>query len=126
MRHSSKRIFALALLAALVAGFSTVTVAPTAPPAEAPQDTSLRNAHWRFDDAARPPAERDGYRPPLKLAVLLPLSGDLATAGASGLFIRPRWHSSKLAASSISPMTGKSSCEECQRGRSEEHTSELQ
>src|SRR3546814_4859194 len=47
------------------------------------QDTSLRNAHWRFDDAARPPAERDGYRPPLKLAVLLPLSGNLATAGAS-------------------------------------------
>src|SRR3546814_7116740 len=83
MRHSSKRIFALALLAALVAGCSTVTVAPTAPPAEAPQDTSLRNAHWRFDDAARPPAERDGYRPPLKLAVLLPLSGNLATAGAS-------------------------------------------
>src|SRR3546814_9858573 len=50
---------------------------------EAPQDTSLRNAHGRFDDAARPPAERDGYRPPLKLAVLLPLSGNLATAGAS-------------------------------------------
>src|SRR3546814_12453006 len=64
MRHSSKRIFALALLAALVAGCSTVTVAPTAPPAEAPQDTSLRHAHWRFDDAARPPAERDGYRRP--------------------------------------------------------------
>lgn len=83
MRHSSKRIFALALLAALVAGCSTVRVAPTAPPAEVPQDTPLRNAHWQFDDAARPPAERDGYRPPLKLAVLLPLSGDLAKAGAS-------------------------------------------
>src|SRR5690606_19611410 len=83
MRHSSKRIFALALLAALVAGCSTVRVAPTAPPAEVPQDTPLRNAHWQFDDAARPPAGRDGYRPPLKLAVLLPLSGDLATAGAS-------------------------------------------
>jgi outer membrane PBP1 activator LpoA protein len=83
MRHSSKRIFALALLAALVAGCSTVTVAPTAPPAEAPEDTTLRNAHWQFDDAARPSAERDGYRPPLKLAVLLPLSGDLATAAAS-------------------------------------------
>src|SRR5690606_23180289 len=83
MRHSSKRIFALALLAALVAGCSTVTVAPTAPKAEAPEDTTIRNAHWQFDDAARPPAERDGYRPPLKLAVLLPLSGDLATAAAS-------------------------------------------
>ena len=83
MRHSSKRIFALALLVGLVAGCSTVTVAPTAPPAAAPHETTLRNAHWQFDDAARPPAERDGYRPPLKLAVLLPLSGDLATAGAS-------------------------------------------
>src|SRR5690606_11870200 len=83
MRHSSKRIFALALLAALAAGCSTVTVAPTAPPAEVPEDTTLRNAHWQFDDAVRPPAERDGYRPPLKLAVLLPLSGDLATAAAS-------------------------------------------
>ncbi|MEO5566625.1 MAG: penicillin-binding protein activator [Luteimonas sp.] len=28
----------------------------------------------------RPPADADGYRPPLKLAVLLPLSGNLATA----------------------------------------------
>lgn len=30
--------------------------------------------------AQRPPADTDGYRPPLKLAVLLPLSGNLATA----------------------------------------------
>ncbi len=37
-------------------------------------------ARWRFDN--RPPAERDGYRPPVKLAVLLPLSGSLATAAA--------------------------------------------
>jgi hypothetical protein len=35
---------------------------------------------WRFDAASRPPAERDGYRPPVRLAVLLPLSGSLATA----------------------------------------------
>src|SRR5690554_4426393 len=83
MRHSSKRIFALALLAALVAGCSTVTVAPAPQPPAEPQDTTLRNAHWQFDDSARPPAKRDGYRPPLKLAVLLPLSGDLAKAGAS-------------------------------------------
>lgn len=33
---------------------------------------------WNFD--ARPAAERDGYRPPVKLAVLLPLSGSLAGA----------------------------------------------
>lgn len=35
---------------------------------------------WRIDAAARPPAERDGYRPPLRVALLLPLSGSLAAA----------------------------------------------
>lgn len=33
---------------------------------------------WRFD--TRPPADADGYRPPVKLAVLLPLSGGLSKA----------------------------------------------
>jgi outer membrane PBP1 activator LpoA protein len=37
---------------------------------------------WKFNAGNRPPAERDGYRPPVKLAVLLPLSGSLATAAA--------------------------------------------
>ena len=37
---------------------------------------------WKFDAGNRPPAESDGYRPPMKLAVLLPLSGSLATAAA--------------------------------------------
>ena len=37
---------------------------------------------WSFDAGNRPPAERDGYRPPVKLAVLLPLSGSLAPAAA--------------------------------------------
>lgn len=41
-----------------------------------------RGAQWRFDAGSRPPADRDGYRPPSKLAVLLPLSGSLATAAA--------------------------------------------
>ncbi len=41
-----------------------------------------RGAQWRFDAGNRPPADRDGYRPPLRLAVLLPLSGSLATAAA--------------------------------------------
>jgi uncharacterized protein len=40
-----------------------------------------RNA-WKFEAGNRPPAESDGYRPPVKLAVLLPLSGNLATAAA--------------------------------------------
>lgn len=39
-----------------------------------------RGSDWRFDAGDRPPADRDGYRPPLKLGVLLPLSGSLATA----------------------------------------------
>ncbi|SOD56299.1 hypothetical protein SAMN06296416_10963 [Pseudoxanthomonas wuyuanensis] len=41
-----------------------------------------RGEQWRFNAGNRPPAERDGYRPPLKLAVLLPLSGEMATAAA--------------------------------------------
>lgn len=41
-----------------------------------------RGAQWQFDLNNRPAAERDGYRPPVKLAVLLPLTGQLATAAA--------------------------------------------
>ena len=41
-----------------------------------------RGVQWRFDLNNRPAAERDGYRPPVKLAVLLPLSGQMATAAA--------------------------------------------
>ncbi len=37
---------------------------------------------WGFDASQRPAADADGYRPPLKLAVLLPLSGNLAAAAA--------------------------------------------
>jgi outer membrane PBP1 activator LpoA protein len=37
---------------------------------------------WKFNAGNRPAAESDGYRPPVKLAVLLPLSGNLATAAA--------------------------------------------
>ena len=39
-----------------------------------------RGGNWQFDAGNRPPADSDGYRPPLKLAVLLPLSGDLSRA----------------------------------------------
>lgn len=35
---------------------------------------------WQFDAGARPPAAADGYRPPVELAVLLPLTGNLSTA----------------------------------------------
>src|SRR5690606_40658269 len=37
---------------------------------------------WEMDLGDRPPAERDGYRPPVRLALLLPLSGEMATAAA--------------------------------------------
>ena len=38
---------------------------------------------WRFDAGDRPAADRDGYRPPMKLALLLPLSGGQAGAAAA-------------------------------------------
>ena len=37
---------------------------------------------WQFDASSRPPAASDGYRPPVKLAVLLPLSGEMSKAAA--------------------------------------------
>lgn len=39
-----------------------------------------REASAQFGTSKRPPAMSDGYRPPVKMAVLLPLSGRLATA----------------------------------------------
>lgn len=41
-----------------------------------------RSEQRGVDISKRPPADSDGYRPPLKLAVLLPLTGSLATAAA--------------------------------------------
>ncbi len=41
-----------------------------------------REGHWRFSAGSRPPADRDGYRPPRKLAVLLPLTGAMAAASS--------------------------------------------
>ena len=38
---------------------------------------------WNFDTAGRPPADRDGYRPPMKVALLLPLTGNQAAVAAS-------------------------------------------
>ena len=39
-----------------------------------------RDGVAQFDTSKRPPAMSDGYRPPVKMAVLLPLSGRLAVA----------------------------------------------
>jgi len=45
-----------------------------------PLPRAFDRGDWRFDTAGRPPADRDGYRPPMKVAMLLPLSGSLAAA----------------------------------------------
>ena len=45
-----------------------------------PLPRAFDRGDWRFDAAGRPPADRDGYRPPMKVALLLPLSGSLARA----------------------------------------------
>src|SRR5690606_4570466 len=75
MHISAKWIFTATLLAGL-AGCATVEVsAPVVPEVVAPAP----NAHWRFDET-RPPGEPDGYRPPRKLAVLLPMTGTMAAA----------------------------------------------
>lgn len=82
MRHSSSRSAAVGLAALLLSACATVRVSAPPQPVEAQAAVTARAAHWQFDAGARPPAERDGYRPPTRLAVLLPLTGSLATAAA--------------------------------------------
>ncbi len=48
-----------------------------------PLPRAFDRSDWRFDAAGRPPADRDGYRPPMKVALLLPLSGSQASAAAA-------------------------------------------
>jgi outer membrane PBP1 activator LpoA protein len=72
----------LCLLALLISSCSTVRVsqAPVVhgpPPATGP----VREGH--ADTSGWPPGDSDGYRPPARLAVLLPTSGTLAGAGQS-------------------------------------------
>ena len=47
-----------------------------------PRPFDREGAGWRFSAEDRAAADRDGYRPPRKLAVLLPLTGDMAAASA--------------------------------------------
>jgi len=79
MRQMSKWMWGAAL-AATLAGCSTVQVTGR-PPEAGPAAPPAINPHWNLD-ATRAPADRDGYRPPRRLAVLLPMSGELATAAA--------------------------------------------
>ncbi len=77
MRQMSKWMCGAAL-AAVLAGCATVRVAAPPPDSGTPPPPAP-NPHWSFEDA-RAAGDRDGYRPPRKLAVLLPMSGELATA----------------------------------------------
>lgn len=79
MRHSWKQALLVATFGLAMAGCSTVQVTRPAE-APAPEPDAAPVGHWQFQASQRPPAERDGYRPPQRLAVLLPLSGSLATA----------------------------------------------
>jgi outer membrane PBP1 activator LpoA protein len=38
---------------------------------------------WNFEAAGRPPADRDGYRPPVRVGLLLPLTGGQAAAASA-------------------------------------------
>lgn len=76
-------LLAAAALAVLVAGCASVAVSPTGSGTTQPSAPAApAGPRWSFDASNRPPAESDGYRPPVKLAVLLPLSGSIAAAAA--------------------------------------------
>ncbi|MCD9027061.1 penicillin-binding protein activator [Luteimonas sp. BDR2-5] len=84
-RHPTARLPAARLalglaLAVFAAGCATVQTTRPAD-VETPSEATVDPARWAFDDS-RPPAASDGYRPPRKLAVLLPMTGSLATAAA--------------------------------------------
>lgn len=77
-RPRALRVLTGAMLAAMLASCATVQTTQTGAVVEStPVPTAP--ARWTIDDT-RAPAEADGYRPPRKLAVLLPMSGALATA----------------------------------------------
>ena len=80
-RPRALRLLAGAALAAMLAGCATVQTSGPVTSSVEPSTTTTAPARWHFDDT-RPPADRDGYRAPRKLAVLLPMSGPLATAAA--------------------------------------------
>ena len=77
-------LLTLCLLPALLIGCSSVRVMPTPTGMDQGGDQgarpAIRGEHARTNDF--PPADDDGYRPPARLAVLLPMSGTLAPAAA--------------------------------------------
>ncbi|TWG93294.1 hypothetical protein L599_001400000510 [Luteimonas sp. J16] len=75
MRQKSKAMLGAAL-AAMLAGCASVQVGPQVA-TTAPEPVS---SHWAFGADRAGPGDGDGYRPPRRLAVLLPMTGPLATA----------------------------------------------
>ncbi|MBW3550808.1 MAG: penicillin-binding protein activator, partial [Proteobacteria bacterium] len=47
-----------------------------------PVPRAFDREQWQFGSGIRPPADTDGYRPPVRVGVLLPLSGDMSAAAA--------------------------------------------
>jgi outer membrane PBP1 activator LpoA protein len=74
----------LCLIPLLLVACSTVRVtpSPTAPTVTAPGQLPPMVRGDRADTAGFPPGDSDGYRPPERLAVLLPMSGGLAAPAA--------------------------------------------
>lgn len=72
------RLSILCLLPLLAIGCSTVKVAPASKPAPAGPPVRID----KLSAQEFPPGESDGYRPPARLAVLLPMTGSLAPAAA--------------------------------------------
>ncbi len=80
-RHPTARLAAAASLALFAAGCVTMQSSSTPTVVDEPGAAVVESGRWAFDDT-RPAAESDGYRPPRKLAVLLPMTGPMATAAA--------------------------------------------
>jgi outer membrane PBP1 activator LpoA protein len=72
----------LCLLALLLSSCSTVRVSE-APEAHGPPPSAGPTREGHADTSGWPPGDRDGYRPPARLAVLLPMSGTLSGAAQS-------------------------------------------
>lgn len=78
--HVVRGLLSVALVA-LLASCATVQTTGTSVGASSEPTAPVDPGRWTFE-SDRPAAERDGYRPPRKLAVLLPMTGNLATAAA--------------------------------------------
>ena len=75
------RLLSLCLLSVALAACSSVRVSPGPSSADTGPRVPVRTD--QADTLAFPPSDSDGYRPPARLAVLLPLTGSLGGAGAS-------------------------------------------